>query len=125
MKKLSFAGRILFGLPFGVLGLNHLFMKYFYLGQLTSFIPGGGYTILLVGFALIVASLSIIFNKYIKIACFSLAFLLLLFILTIHIPHIITAAGNTFGIIELMKDMSLMGGALLIAGNTVDKAQIS
>jgi putative oxidoreductase len=117
MKKISVIGRILFGLPFGILGLNHFFMKDFYLGQLTSFIPGGGYTILLVGFALIVASISIILDKYIKIACYSLAFLLLLFVLTIHIPNIFIAANSTVGMIELMKDLSLMGGALMIAGN--------
>jgi putative oxidoreductase len=116
MKKISATGRILFGLPFGILGLNHFFMKDFYLGLLTSFIPGGAYTILLVGFAMIAASISIIFNRYIKIACYSLAFLLLLFILTIHIPHILTAANSTVGMIELMKDLSLMGGALMIAG---------
>jgi uncharacterized membrane protein YphA (DoxX/SURF4 family) len=117
MKNISIIGRILFGLPFGILGLNHFFMKDFYLGQMTSFIPGGGYTILLVGFALMVASLSIILNKYIKIACYSLAFLLLLFILTIHIPNIMTEMNSTLGMIELMKDISLMGGALMIAGN--------
>jgi putative oxidoreductase len=118
MKNISIIGRILFGLPFGILGLNHFFMKDFYLGQLTSFIPGGGYTILLVGFALIVASVSIMWNKYIKIACYCLAFLLLVFILTIHIPNIFLTSTSTVGMIELMKDLSLMGGALMIAENT-------
>jgi putative oxidoreductase len=121
MKNISFIGRILFGLPFGILGLNHFFMKDFYLGQLTSFIPGGGYTILLVGFALIVASVSIIMNKYIKIACYSLAFLLLLFIITIHIPNILVTSNSAVGMIELMKDLSLMGGAIMIAENVKDK----
>jgi putative oxidoreductase len=116
MKQLTILGRILFGLPFGILGLNHFFMKDFYLGMLTSFIPGMGFTVMLVGLALIVASVCIIFNKFVRIACFLLAFLLALFILTIHIPNIFVEKNSTIAMIELMKDTSLMGGALLIAG---------
>jgi uncharacterized membrane protein len=116
MKNISAVGRVLFGLPFGILGLNHFFMKDFYLGLLTSFIPGMGFTILLVGFALIVASVCIIMNKYIRVACFSLALLLVLFIVTIHIPNIFIKANSTIAMIELMKDTALLGGSLMIAG---------
>ena len=116
MKNISTAGRVLFGIPFGILGLNHFFMKDFYLMSVTSIIPGMGFSILLVGLALIVASVFIIMNKYVRVACFSLALLLLLFIITIHIPNIFVKANSTFAMIELMKDTALMGGALMIAG---------
>jgi putative oxidoreductase len=53
-------GRILFALPFGIIGLNHFLMYDYYLGMISSFIPGGGFTILLIGFCLIAASISII-----------------------------------------------------------------
>lgn len=114
MKNLATIGRILFAVPFGIIGLNHFLMTDIFLGMMSSFIPGGGYTILLTGALLIAASVCIIINKYIQIVCYSLAGLLLLFILTIHIPGLFT---NNFQIalFGLLKDTGLMGGALIIA----------
>jgi uncharacterized membrane protein len=114
MKNLATIGRILFGLPFGIIGLNHFLMKDVFLGMMSSFLPGGGFTIMLTGVILILASISIIINKYVVITCYSLATLLLLFIITIHIPGLF--AGNyEMALFGLLKDAGLMGGALMIA----------
>lgn len=124
MKKIATIGRILFALPFGIIGLNHFLMTDVFLGMMSSFLPGGGYTILLTGAILIAASIFIILNKYIKVVCFSLAGLLFLFIVTIHIPHLFSARPEVFqdGLINLLKDTGLMGGALIIAAyNRTDK----
>jgi putative oxidoreductase len=117
MKHLSTIGRILFALPFGILGVNHFLMTDMYIMQATSFIPGMGFTILLVGLALIAASVSIILNKMVKTACFLLAILLGLFIVTIHIPNLFEPSKSAIALIELFKDTALLGGALMIAGN--------
>jgi uncharacterized membrane protein len=126
MKYLTTIGRILFALPFGIMGLNHFIMKSYYLGMMSTFIPGGGYTIIITGLALIAACISIIAKKYIQISCLLLALLLFLFILTIHVPGLFDPTEvtilsmhtkfSTLAFIELMKDVSLMGGALMIAG---------
>lgn len=110
--------RILFAVPFGIIGINHFFVIDFFKGMLTSFIPGGGFTIVFTGVLLVAASISIILKKYVAIACWLLAILLGLFILTIHIPNIIQLGGDEmqFAIMQLIKDTSLMGGALMIAG---------
>jgi len=117
MKKLAIIGRVLFALPFGILGLNHFLMTDVFLGMMSSFIPGGAYTILVTGALLIAASISIILNKYIKIACFGLAGLLFIFIVSIHIPGLVNLDPKVaqFALIELLKDTGLMGGALMIA----------
>ncbi len=117
MKKLAIFGRILFALPFGILGLNHFLMTDVFIGMMSSFIPGGAYTILVSGLLLIVASISIILNKNIKIACFGLAALLFIFITTIHIPGLFNADPKLaqLSLIELLKDSGLMGGAIMIA----------
>ena len=115
MKNLAIFGRILFALPFGILGLNHFLMKDVYLGMYTSFIPGGAYSILVSGLLLIVASISIMLNKNIKIACFGLAAMLFVFILTIHIPGLFDPKTAQTALIELLKDSGLMGGAIMIA----------
>jgi len=116
MKNLTTVGRILFALPFAVFGLNHFFMVDFFTGMLNSFIPGTSFTIILTGIALIAASVSIIIKKYIKLSCVLLAILLFIFITTIHIPKLFDEATRMSSMVALLKDTSLMGGALMIAG---------
>lgn len=113
---LSTAGRVLFALPFGIIGINHFIVSDFFNGMLTTFIPGGGFMILFTGACLVAASISIMLKKYIKLSCLLLALLLLIFILTIHIPQLFEADKSQFAFMELLKDTALMGGALIIAG---------
>lgn len=91
-------------------------MTDYYVGMLTSFIPFGAYTIILTGIMLIVTSISIITKKFVKLSTLLLAGLLLLFIITIHVPHLINDIDKTPTIIALLKDISLMGGSLMISG---------
>lgn len=121
MKNISKIGRILFAIPFAIFGLNHFLFLDFYIGEVSSFIPGGAYTIILTGIFLIMASLSIILNKYVKVSTILLSILLLVFILTIHIPALFDPAKWQFALIELLKDTSLLGGSLMIAGMIFDK----
>jgi len=114
--KLSTIGRILFALPFALFGINHFLMTDYYVGMLTSFVPLGAYTIILTGLMLIVTSISIITKKFVKFSTLLLAGLLFIFIITIHIPHLISDSDKTATIIALLKDISLMGGSLMIAG---------
>jgi len=116
MKKMTTIGRILFAIPFTIFGINHFLMTDYYIGMLTSFIPLGAYTIILTGIMLIAASISIISGKFVKISTILLAVLLFMFIVTIHIPHLFIEADRTVTLIALLKDISLMGGSLMIAG---------
>jgi uncharacterized membrane protein YphA (DoxX/SURF4 family) len=122
MKKLTTIGRILFAIPFALFGINHFLMLDYYLGMLTSFVPLGAYTIILTGIMLIAASVSIITKILVKFSTLLLAVLLFIFIITIHIPHLFTDADKTISIIELLKDISLMGGSLMIAGMYYEEA---
>jgi uncharacterized membrane protein len=116
MKNLTIFGRIVFALPFAILGLNHFFFLDYYIGNLSSFIPLGPYTVMLTGIFLIMASISIVVNKYVRISTILLATLLLIFILSIHIPGLFNKETWRVAFIELLKDTSLMGGSLMIAG---------
>jgi uncharacterized membrane protein len=116
MKKMTDIGRILFAVPFAIFGINHFLMTDYYLGMLTSFIPLGAYTIILTGIMLIAASISIISKKFVKLSTIMLAVLLFFFIVTIHIPHLLSETDKTITLIALLKDISLMGGSLMIAG---------
>ena len=125
MKKITTLGRILFAIPFAIFGINHFLMTDYYLGVLTSFIPLGAYTIILTGIMLIAASISIITKKFVKLSTIMLAILLFIFIVTIHIPHLFTDADKTSTIIALLKDISLMGGSLMIAGIYSEEEEIA
>jgi putative oxidoreductase len=116
MKNLATVGRILFALPFAVFGINHFLMLDYYMGMLTSFVPLGGYTIILTGLIMIGVSISIITKKFIRLSTLILAGLLFVFIVTIHIPHLLDGSDRTPILIALLKDISLMGGSLMIAG---------
>jgi uncharacterized membrane protein YphA (DoxX/SURF4 family) len=116
MKKITTIGRILFAIPFALFGINHFLMTDYYLGMLTSFVPLGAYTIILTGIMLIAASISIITKKFVKLSTIILAILLFIFIVTIHIPHLLNGSEKTITLIALLKDISLMGGSLMIAG---------
>jgi uncharacterized membrane protein YphA (DoxX/SURF4 family) len=116
MKNITTIGRILFAIPFALFGINHFLMTDYYLGVLTSFIPLGAYTIILTGIMLIAASISIITKKFVKLSTIMLAVLLFIFIVTIHIPHMFSDTDKTATLIALLKDISLMGGSLMIAG---------
>lgn len=115
MKKLAVFGRIIFALPFGIMGINHFLMTKIFTEQIkTSFISDGAFTILITGALLIIACVSIILNKFVKTACIWLSALLLIFILTIHVPGLFTANWE-LAMIQLLKDTGLMGGAIMIA----------
>lgn len=116
MKKMTAIGRILFAIPFLLFGINHFLMTDYYVGMLTSFVPNGAYSIIIVGVVLILTSISIITKKYVRISTIILACLLFIFIITIHIPHLFIDADRNMAIITLLKDVSLLGGCLMIAG---------
>lgn len=116
MKNITSLGRILFAIPFAIFGVNHFLMMDFYLGMITSFIPLGAYTIILTGIMLITASISIIFRKFVKFSTIMLAVLLFIFIVTIHVPNLFHNTDQTITLIAMLKDISLMGGSLMIAG---------
>lgn len=116
MKKITTIGRILFAIPFAIFGINHFLMMDYYMGMLTSFIPRTGFIMILTGIMLILASISIITKKFVTISTLLLAALLFIFIATIHIPHLINGIDTTTTLIALLKDVSLMGGSLMIAG---------
>ncbi len=117
-KSITSLGRILYAIPFAVFGLNHIFMVDWYLGTYSSFIPLGPFTIIFTGIIMIAASISIITRYYVKIMAYTLAVLLAIFIISIHIPHLLDQRSddNMLVLITLLKDVSLMGGSLMIAG---------
>lgn len=121
MNKLTEIGRIVFAIPILIFGFNH-FINWQALADIyphKDYI--GVYSMLLTGAGLIAVSISIILKKYIKISCLLLAFMLLIFIVSIHIPELFSDTKATHSMAHMLKDLGLMGGALMIAGLYPDK----
>jgi len=107
-------GKYLFAIPFFVFGVFHFMDAQGMAGMVPGFIPGGVFWVYLTGLALIAAALSVFLNQKVVLAMQLLALMLIIFVLTIHIPATINsmdAAPN------LLKDLSLAGGALLLAAH--------
>ncbi len=85
-----------------------------------SFIPGGIIWVYLVGVAFILVGISFITRRMVKVAGFLLALLLIIFVLTIHLPNYLNAGDKDMqdmAFISLLKDTALAGFALHIASN--------
>lgn len=115
MNTLKIVARILFGIPFLVFGINH-FIYADNMGNIVPhFIPGGIFWVYLTGLALILASISFIINKLVRISGILLAIMLLIFVLTIHIPGLFDANRMQLAMISMLKDLSLASASLFIA----------
>lgn len=119
MKTLtSTIGRVLFAVPFGIFGIMHIMFYDAMAGMVPEYIPGGGIWVYITGMALLGACIAIITKKMAKIACMLLALLLLVFILTMHVPGLMSADDGQMqmSMINLLKDMALMGSAVTYIG---------
>ncbi len=107
-------GKYLFAIPFLVFGIFHFMDAQGMAGMVPGFIPGSVFWVYLTGLALIAAAVSVFMNQKVVLAMQLLALMLIIFVLTIHLPATINsmdAAPN------LLKDLSLAGGALLLAAH--------
>jgi|AntRauTorcE11898_2_1112593.scaffolds.fasta_scaffold34397_1 uncharacterized membrane protein len=109
-------GRIVFALPFAIFGILHFINAGQMAGFVPAFIPGGVIWVYLTGAALLAASISILAQKMTRLACILLGVLLLIFVLTIHLPGVIESGGES-GMPNLLKDLALAGASWFIAGS--------
>lgn len=107
-------GRLLFALPFGIFGIIHFMMGRDMAGVVPEFIPGGIVWVYLIGAALLGACFCFVTQRWVREAALLLALLLLIFVGTVHVPGVMAETPNA--LFNLLKDSSLAGGALLLAG---------
>lgn len=110
----SKVARVLFALPFAVFGLFHFLNASAMAGMVP--VPGGVFWIYFTGAALIAGSIGIITGILGRLAALGLAALLVTFILGVHLPGLSNPAMQQGAMMGLLKDVSLLGGALTWAG---------
>ncbi len=108
--------RIIYCSPFIVFGLMHFINA----GQMSmvvpGWLPGGVFWVYITGAVMIVAAAGVITGRQGFLASLVLAAMLLIFILTIHIPGLMNPETMQMAMNGLFKDAGLMGGALVLAG---------
>lgn len=114
---LSKGGRYLYALPFAVFGLLHFMAAEDMAGMVP--LPGAVFWVYLTGIALIAAAVSFIIEKKVRLAGLLLGIMLLIFVLSIHVPAVMGEAGDA-AMPNLLKDLSLAGAAWFIASTYED-----
>ncbi len=109
----STLGRYLYALPFGVFGILHFVNA----GQMAGMvpIPGGVFWVYLTGLAMLAACISILIEQKVRLATILLGVMLIIFVLSIHLPAVIGGEMQS-SMPNLLKDLALAGGAWVIAG---------
>jgi len=116
MKDIIFTiskiGKYLYAIPMVIFGIFHFLNANAMAGMVP--IPGGLFWIYITGLSLILAGFSIIVQKQDEWTSFLLAVLLLVFVLTIHLPGVISGGEMAqMYMTNLLKDLALSGGALI------------
>ena len=121
MKQYHFISRIsiyLLAVVMLTFGVYHFLNARELLVYIPSFLPGGIIWAYLVGVAFILVGISFITNKMVKVSGYLLAVMLLIFIVTIHIPNCLHAGDKemrSFAFINVLKDTVIAGFAMHIA----------
>ncbi len=112
-------GRWFFAIPFAVFGLFHLMGGEAMADAVVpSYMPAKVVWVYFSGLGLIVASVAMLTGKYDKLAAVLLALFLLIMVLLIHVQVAMLSADprlSQMGMSNLLKDLSLAGGALMYA----------
>lgn len=113
MKK---AGQIIYAIPLLIFGLFHFINANQMSGIVPSWLPFSVFWVYLTGLGLLAASVSFLMNKKVELAGKLLALMLIIFVLTIHLPGVI--GGNEMSMPGLLKDLAMAGAALYFASTS-------
>lgn len=111
---------ILLSIVMAVFGIYHFLYPKNLINYLPSFLPPGNIWIYIVGTAFILAAVAFLTNRQVRLAGYMLAILLIIFVLTIHLPNALNSSDIEYrqmALINLLKDTALAGFALHIAAN--------
>jgi putative oxidoreductase len=111
-------GKYLYAIPFAIFGLMHLINGSQMAGMVPSYVPGGVFWVYLTGVALMAAGISIMINKFTKMSTLLLGILLLIFVLTIHLPALSNPQMMQMAMVGLLKDSMLAGAAFMFSAKS-------
>jgi len=85
-----------------------------------NFLPGGLTWVYVVGIAFILAGIAFILHRWVKLAGYMLALLLICFVLLIHLPNYLHSGDineQRLSFMNLLKDSAIAAFAMYVASN--------
>lgn len=113
--------KITYSIPLSVTGLVYLLYPQGTVESLVSFIPGGLSLIYGGGILWLVLGLLIALDIQTRYASYGVIILLSIYFMMVHIPALTTGEHLNIVIFELLRNLSLMGGAFFILGLEASK----
>lgn len=111
---------IILAIVMGVFGIYHFQHPREMFAFVPDFLPGGIIWVYLVGIAFLIIAVALIAHRWVKIAGYLLAFILVFFILTIHLPNWLNAGDpemRQISLTNLLKDLAIAAFAAYVASN--------
>ncbi len=103
-----------------VFGIMHFMNPDALVVNVPMYLPGGMIWVYVVGIVFILVALAFIFNRYVAVAGYVLAGILILFVLMIHLPNWRNSgdpAMRQLAFVNLLKDTAIAAFALFIGSN--------
>ncbi|MGA9669895.1 MAG: hypothetical protein WBQ94_11830, partial [Terracidiphilus sp.] len=122
LERVVAFGPLFFAWPLAVFGMQHAVFLHDVVNAVPAWMPGHMFWAVLVGTALIAASLSMITGIWAELAALMVGVMLLLFVLLIYVPNLVQNPSGV-AVTALLRDLSLSGGALALAGTLAEKGQ--
>jgi uncharacterized membrane protein len=117
LDKILPFGRLFFAIPLGVFAAEHFTIAKYMAPMVPSWIPAHVFWIYFVGVALVVAALSILFNKYSQVAATLLGIMIVMFVVLLHIPRVVANPKDRISWAVALRDLAFSGGAFAFAGS--------
>jgi len=108
-------------------GIYHFRFPRNMLEYVPNWLPGGIIWVKIVGGAFILAAISFIINKQVKLTAYLLALLLFIFVLSVHLPTYLHGGMEETrqnAMINMLKDTALAAFALHIAGSANQRGMV-
>jgi uncharacterized membrane protein len=119
-QTLSRIAVIILAIVLIVFGIYHFMQPRIMMNFVPNFLPGGILWVYVVGVAFILAGIAFILHKWVKIAGYLLALLLICFVLFIHLPNYLHSGDineQRMSFMNLLKDSAIAAFAMYIASN--------
>lgn len=103
-----------------VFGIYHFLRPQNLLVYVPEFMPGKYIWVYVVGAAFILAGIAFIMHKQVKLAGYLLALLIIIFVISVHLPNYLHAGDSDMkqvAFVNLLKDTALAAFALYIGSN--------
>ncbi len=114
-------GKFVFSLVLVIFGLFHFMNANDMVGMVPEWVPGGVFWVYATGVFLVAGGGAIIIDRKASLAALLLSVLLLIFVLTIHLPVVVAGGEAAQGAMPmLLKDLSMAAAALYISAHVSD-----